>query len=184
MKLKNRFVWGITGSGDDINHIFQIVKTFSLEHPNVDVRVYISKSGQQVFSWYHLLDKIRSSFKKIKIEKSANIPFLAGELQSGKYDFMLVAPTTSNSTAKIALGIGDTMITNAVNMAVKAKVKVFVYPCEIGEKEKETILPNRDRLNLIIRELDKKYIKAIEKDPGIQVIRSIEGIKEVLKLYY
>jgi len=48
---------------------------------------------------------------------------------------MVVAPTTSNSTTKIALGIGNTLITNAVNMAVKANVPVYVYPCEVGETD-------------------------------------------------
>jgi archaeoflavoprotein AfpA len=184
MRLKNRFAWGVTGSGDEIREIFELLKSFAEEHPEVNVRVYLSKSGEQVLSWYRLLDELKSSFKKVRIESSSNVPFLAGELQSGKYDFLLVAPTTSNSTAKIALGIGDTMITNAVNMAVKARIPVYVYPCEAGEEEKETVLPSGKKLKLIIRDLDAKYINTLERAPGIQIIHSLDNIKVVLEKHY
>ena len=76
------------------------------------------------------------------------------------------------------------MITNAVNMAVKAKIPVYVYPCEVGEKEKITILPNGKTLKLIIRELDSEHIKTLEREPGISVIHSVEEITQILSKIY
>jgi archaeoflavoprotein AfpA len=181
--MNKKFVWGITGSGDEIKEILETMTHFKDTHTDIDIRVYLSNSAEQVLTWYKILDEIKNSFR-VKIETSPNTPFLAGEIQSGKYDFMLVAPTTSNSTTKIALGIGDSLITNAVNMAVKADVPVYVYPCEVGEKEKVTILPNGDELRLTIRDIDAKYIESLEKDPGISVIKNIKEIKEILKKYY
>ena len=183
LKLKKKFVWGITGSGDEIEKILDYMSHFKESHPDIDIRVYLSKSAEQVLTWYKLLDSIKTSYK-VKTETSPNTPFLAGEVQSGKYDFMLVAPTTSNSTTKIALGIGDTLITNAVNMAVKANVPVYLFPCEAGEEEKVTILPNGEELRLTIREIDAKYIEMLEKDPGIHVLRNINEIKQTLHKYY
>lgn len=183
MVLKKRFVWGITGSGHEIKEIFEVMKTFSEAHADVDVRVFLSKSGEQVLSWYRIVDEVKAVFK-LRVETSSNIPFLAGEVQSGKYDFMIIAPTTSNSSAKIALGIGDTMITNSVNMALKANIPVYVYPCEVGEKEKYTILPSGKKLRLITRELDARYIETLEKERGIYVIYSVDEIKETLESYY
>jgi archaeoflavoprotein AfpA len=182
--LKRKCVWGITGSGDEIREILEIMKNCSSLYPSVEIRVYISKAAEQVLQWYRILDQVKSTFKKVRVESNSNNPFLAGELQSGKYDFLIVAPTTSNSTAKMALGIGDTMITNAVNMAVKASVPVYVYPCEIGEKDKITVLPNEKKLSLIIRELDSAHIKTIEREPGITVIRSADEIKKVFSNTY
>ena len=181
--MKKKFVWGITGSGDEIEKIFETLTQFKESHPDIDIRVYLSKSAEQVLTWYKILDKIKANFK-VKIETSPNTPFLAGEVQSDKYDFMLVAPTTSNSTTKIALGIGDSLITNAVNMAVKADVPVYIYPCEVGEAEKVTILPNGDELRLTIRDIDAKYIEVLEKDPGIHVLKNIEEINQTLEKYY
>ncbi len=181
--MENKFAWGITGSGDEIKDILDVMIHFKENHPKVETRVYLSKSAQQVLTWYKIYDKITNTFK-VKIETNPNTPFLAGELQSGKYDFILIAPTTSNSTTKIALGIGDSLISNAVNMAVKAEVPVFVYPCEVGEEEKVTILPNGDELKLAIREIDARYIDVLEKDPGIHVLKNVVEIKQILNKYY
>jgi archaeoflavoprotein AfpA len=184
MNLQRKFVWGITGSGDNIFDILQIMKSLSKKFSSIDVRVYISKSGEQVLRWYRLLDDVKQTFKNVKIETSSNVPFLAGELQSGKYDFIIVAPTTSNTTAKIALGIGDTMITNAVNMATKAKVPVYVFPCELGEGETVTMLPNGKQLRLIIRDIDSKHIDTLEKSNEIAVLHSLDEIKRIVESYY
>jgi len=182
--MKKKFAWGITGSGDEIKEILETITKFNEDHPDVETRVFMSKSAEQVLAWYRILDKVKASFSRVRGESSPNTPFLAGELQAGKYDFLVVAPTTSNSTTKIALGIGDTLITNAVNMAVKANVPVLVYPCEVGEAEKVTILPNGDELKLSIREIDSKYIKMLEEDPGINVIHSIDELKQTLEKVY
>ena len=97
--MKNKFAWCITGSGDEIDQLLNSMMSFKESHQDIDIRVFLSKSAEQVLTWYKLNDKIRSRFK-VKTETSPNTPFLAGEVQSGKYDFMIVAPTTSNSTSK------------------------------------------------------------------------------------
>ena len=181
--MENRFAWCITGSGDEIEQIIELMIDFKEAHPKIDIRVFLSKSAEQVLTWYKLDEKIKTKFK-VKTENSPNTPFLAGEVQSGKYDLLIVAPTTSNSTTKIALGIGDSLITNAVNMAVKADVPVYVYPCEAGDGEKVTILPNGSELKLTVREIDANYIKMLELDPGIHVIKKINEIKQLLLEYY
>ena len=181
MKSKKRFAWGITGSGHELKDVFNIMKSFSIQNDDVDIRVFVSESGDYVLSKYGLDRELKKAFK-VKVESSPNVPFLAGELQSNKFDFLLVAPTSSNSTAKIALGIGDTLITNSVNMAVKAKVPVFVYPCEIFTQE--TLLPDGETLELMQRPVDKKHIDTIEQDNGIQVIYRKEEILGILSSFY
>jgi archaeoflavoprotein AfpA len=184
MSSKKRFAWGITGSGDDINKILDTMLSLKQKYSDIEIRVFISKSGEQVLRWYKLLEKIKNSFNRVQIESSPNTPFLAGELQSGKYDFFIIAPTTSNSTAKIAVGIGDTLITNSINMATKAGVPVFMLPCEVGEEETITILPNGKELKLKIREIDSKHIKEIKKMTEIQVLYSIEDIYKTVEKFY
>jgi archaeoflavoprotein AfpA len=182
--LKRKFAWGITGSGDEIQRILETMKVLKKKYPKVETRIYVSKSGEQVLKWYRLLDNIKQNFERVHIESNSNNPFLAGEVQSGKFDFLLVAPTTSNSTAKIALGIADTMITNSVNMAIKARIPVYLLPCEIGEEETVTILPNGKELKLKIRDIDSKYIQTLEKSGDIHVLRSIEDIRKMIENYY
>ncbi len=45
------------------------------------------------------MDDLKSNFN-VRIEIDANTQFLAGQLQVGRYDFLLIAPATSNTVAK------------------------------------------------------------------------------------
>lgn len=179
-----RVAWGITGSGDDIRAIIDSMLNAGRKFEYIDIRVYVSKAGEKVLRMYNLWDELWASFSKIHVEKSSNSPFLAGELQSGRYDFFLIAPTTSNTTAKIALGLGDSMISNAVNMAMKAGVPVYVLPCEIGEGSTETVLPDGRVLKLRIRDIDSEYIRSIESMEGVYIINNPQEIINIFKKYY
>lgn len=155
-----------------------------IEFRDVEIMVYISKAGEQVLKMYSILDVLTSYFKKVRVEKNSNTPFLVGELQTKKYDFMIVAPATSNTTAKIALGLGDTLITNAVSMATKAKIPVYILPCEIGESETTTLLPDGSMLELRIRKIDSKHIEELRKMDYITVIVSPSEILNIFAKNY
>jgi archaeoflavoprotein AfpA len=187
MDLENkvkRVAWGITGSGDEIRAIIDSMIEADKKFDDVEIRVYVSKAGEQVLRMYQLWDDLHASFNKTQVEKSSNLPFLPGELQSGRYDFFLIAPTTSNTTAKISLGLGDSLISNAVSMANKSGVPVYVLPCELGEGTTQTALPNGTILNLRIRERDTKHIQALSDMDGIFIIKSPREILEVFQKYY
>ena len=64
-------------------------------------------------------------------EQGASFP-KAGRFLLQKYDALIVTPATSNTTAKIACGIADTLVTNAVAQAVKGGVPVFIVPVDIA----------------------------------------------------
>ncbi len=185
LEIRNmKAAWGITGRGDDIRQILEAMKRVKEAYDQVDIRVYVSKSGEQVLRMYLLWDELTRSFGRVQVEKSPNTPFLAGDLQSGKYDFFIVAPTTSNTTAKIALGLGDSMISNAVNMATKAGVPVYILPCEIGEASTETVLPDGRVLKLRIRKIDSDHIKSLEALEGVHVLSDAREIIEVFEDNY
>ncbi len=47
--------------------------------------------------YYGISNDIESNFDRVWVEINANAPFLAGNIQLGKYEFMLIAPATSNT---------------------------------------------------------------------------------------
>jgi archaeoflavoprotein AfpA len=183
-KKVRRVAWGITGSGDDIKGIMDAMRTASERYPDVGIRVFLSKSGEQVQRMYLLYDELVGSFPRVQTEKTPNTPFLAGELQSLRYDFFIIAPTTSNTTAKISLGLGDSLISNAVSMATKVSVPVYVLPCEYGEGSTQTTLPDGSTLNLRIRERDAEHIRELDRMKGVFVIKSPQEILEVFDEHY
>ena len=176
--------WGITGSGDEIKEILDKMIDLRDKFRDVDIRVYVSKAGEQVLRMYSIFDDLQAAFPVVKVEKNSNIPFLIGELQSHKYDFMIVAPATSNTTAKMALGLGDSLISNAVNMATKAKIPVYVLPCEVGEGSTFTVLPDGSELELRIRKIDSKHIESLRSMEDVKVLEAPGDLKNIFYEYY
>ncbi|ENN95662.1 archaeoflavoprotein AfpA [Methanocaldococcus villosus KIN24-T80] len=122
-----KIAWGITGCGDKIEEVVNLMIKLKNKY-NLDIDVYTSKSGKVVLKWYKLWDLLKDEFYDVRVEVDANAPFLPGKLQTGKYDLFIVAPATANTVAKIAHCIADTLITNSVAQAVKAKVPVYIFP--------------------------------------------------------
>ena len=175
-----RIAWGITGCGDYLKESLDLMKDLAREH-NLDVRVYLSEAGEMVIKWYRLFNDLKNSFPKTYSEKSPNIPFLVGDLQLGKYDFLLITPSTSNTVAKIATGISDTLLTNATAQAMKAKVPVYIFPVDQRKGEVTTDLPDGMKLTLSMRDFDIEDLDKLRKMPGITVLAHPDEIREVIK---
>ena len=177
-----RIAWGITGCGDKIEKVVDTM--IDLKNKlDLDVDVYASKSARMVLKWYKLWDKLIGEFQEIKVEVDANNPFLAGKLQSGKYDVFIVAPATANTVAKIAHCIADTLITNSVAQAIKAGVPVYIYPPDNKVGELETILPGGKTLKLRIRKEDVENVNKLRKMEGITVLDTVEDIRRAILKY-
>ncbi len=177
---ETKIAWGITGAGDKILEIKEIFEDLNTKE-NLEFHVFVSKSGEKVLEMYQIKDELKESFDQFSIEKSSNVPFLAGGLQTGEYDGLIIAPASSNSIAKISNGIGDTLLTNSAIMAMKSLNPVFVLPTDYKAGTHETELPNGDKIEVRVREEDVKNVEKIEKMDNIQVIEEPEKIKNSVK---
>lgn len=176
-----RIAWGITGCGDYLKVSIDLMKELTKEH-NLDVKVYLSKAGEMVVKWYKLFDELKTSFPKTYVEKSSNIPFLVGDLQLGKFDFLLIMPSTSNTVVKIATGISDTLLSNAAAQAMKGKVPVYIFPADQKKGDIVTDLPSGKKLTLTIRDVDIEAVNKIRKMQGITVIGHPDEIRDIIKV--
>jgi archaeoflavoprotein AfpA len=185
IKKKLKIAWGITGSGDRLEEIVDVMKKAknSYQHA-VDVRVYLSKAGEQVTKWYKLFDGLKQNFDKLYVEAGPNSPFLAGDLQLGKFKFLLLAPATSNTVAKIASGIADSLLSNSAIMALKGFTPVYVLPSDYREGTVETKLPDGRRLKVRVRKEDAENSQRLADMNGLSVIENPEQILEVFKKHF
>ena len=182
---KRKVAWGITGSGDRLSETIDIMKRLKEEyHHEVDVRVYLSKAGEQVAKWYKLYDRLKQNFERVWVEFNANSPFLAGDLELGKFEFLLIAPATSNTVAKIAVGITDTLLCNSAIMALKAFVPVFVMPSDYKEGTLVTRLPNGKDLRLRVRKEDAENTRKLSLMENMFVLEKPEAICDVFKKHF
>jgi archaeoflavoprotein AfpA len=182
---KCKVVWGITGGGDRIAEIVKVMVELKNQYVSeVDVHVFVSKSGAMVLRFYKLFDVLRQEFSHFSVEVNANAPFLASWLQSGKYDFMLVAPMSSNSVAKIVNGIGDTLITNSVIMSLKTFGTVYVLPTDYKEGIIATVIPNGKTISLQVRKEEVEQTRRLGQMAGVHVIEIPEKIRDVFAEHY
>lgn len=175
-----KIAWGITGCGDRIKESVEIMKEVAGEN-EISVDVFLSRAGEMVVKWYRLFDELKTSFPGMLIEKSSNVPFIIGDLQSGKYEFLLIMPSSSNTVAKIAVGISDTLLTNAVAQAMKAGVPIYIFPVDQAKGKIITELPNGRKLTLSIRDVDIEAVDKLRKMSGITVMARPDEIREIVK---
>jgi archaeoflavoprotein AfpA len=182
---RRKIAWGITGSGDRIVETVEVMKEIQKKYDDVlDVRVFVSKAGEQVIKYYKLFNDLEKNFDKVWVEINANSPFLAGQLQVRRYEFLLLAPTTSNTVAKISLGLADTLLSNAAIMAQKAFVPTYIMPCDYKPGIITTILPDGSEMKLRIRKEDAQHVESLRKMDDITVIETPQEIPAVFERYF
>ena len=145
-----KIAWGITGAGHLLQDSVDKLEELSKEH---EVTVLLSGAGEEVVKMYGLFDRIENItggyYRELVFDDEQKSSFpLTGRFSLGKYDLLVVSPTTSNTIAKIVNGIADNLITNAVAQAGKGRIKTLIIPVDIDEGDIETVLPSKLELEL------------------------------------
>ncbi|MCS7117029.1 MAG: archaeoflavoprotein AfpA [Nitrososphaerota archaeon] len=175
-----RIAWGITGSGHFLSETVNVMKEIVKEE-NVKVTIFLSKAAVMVVKWYKVWNDLESISPRVLIERDANSPFIAGALQTGKYDLLLIAPASANTVAKIVYGIADTLITNTVALAQKGGMNVYILPTDQESGSIITTLPSGEKLKLIMREVDVENVNKLRSMKGIVVLKRPDEIKDIVK---
>ncbi len=132
-----KIAWCITGAGHFLKESFQVFKKLK-GTTDLKITTFISCAGEEVIRMYGLQSELSSIscgsyLEEIFFEREQGASFpKTGRLLLQKYDALIVTPATSNTTAKLAYGIADTLVTTAVCQAVKGGVPVFIVPVDIS----------------------------------------------------
>jgi flavoprotein len=95
--------------------------------PGVDL--LLSAAAQEVLPMYgHTMDKLRQRFRLVLDKTASAVP--VGQLYAHAWHTVIVAPATSNSVAKCAFGISDTLPTNMFAQAGKLGIPSIVFACD------------------------------------------------------
>ena len=181
--MPSKIVWGITGSGDLISEIFEVMEEISKMN-RLKITAVLSKAAVTVLKWYKLNESLDRIADRILVEKDANTPFIVGPLQTGEYDALIVAPATANTVAKIVNGIADTIITNSVSQTNKTHVDIYILPVDQKMGTTTTILPGGKKLDLSMRDVDVENTNRLRKMKGIVVLEKPKGIKSIVDRYH
>jgi dihydromethanopterin reductase (acceptor) len=118
-----RFAWAVTGSGHFLDESIAIARCL----PEVDL--FLSDAAEEVLPLYGMrLEALRADFRVLRDKSASAVP--VGRLYADCYHTVVVAPATSNSVAKCALGISDTLPTNMFAQAGKLGIPSIVFACD------------------------------------------------------
>ena len=174
-----RLAWGITGAGDKLAETIEVMK--QIQEKGYVIDVFVSKEGETVLKWYKQFEDVNTSFNSCKVESGPNAPFILGDLQTGKYDALIISPATANTVAKIVVGIGDTLLTNAVAQTAKTDTPIYIYPVDQKKGEIKTQAPNGREFTLKMREIDIENTKKLKKMENITVVKAPEKLMKYFK---
>ena len=120
---RKRFAWAVTGSG----HFLEESLALAARLPDVDL--YFSAAAEEVLPMYgRAIDEFRAGFRVFRDKTASAVP--VGALYEETYHTVVVAPATSNTVAKCALGISDTLPTNMFAQAGKLGIPSLVFACD------------------------------------------------------
>jgi flavoprotein len=128
--------------------------------PAVDL--FLSAAAEEVLPLYQLpLAGLRERFRIFRDKTASGVP--VGMLYSDVYHTVVVAPATSNTVAKCAFGISDTLPTNMFAQAGKLGIAGIVFACDTepvvvtrSPHDWVTLRPRRIELDNVarLREID------------------------------
>lgn len=139
---KQRIAWAITGSGHYLRECLEII------HKLEDVDLFLSKAAAEILQQYGYEHNVGRVFQ----DKTASaVP--VEMFYHGVYHTVVIAPTSSNTVAKMVAGISDNLVTNIFAQAGKCRVPCIVFACDT-EPEIDTEAPRENMVKVYPRRID------------------------------
>jgi flavoprotein len=166
-----RFAWAITGSG----HLLAESLALARRLPTVDL--FLSAAAEEVLPMYGFrLEALREHFRVFRDRTASAVP--VGTLYAEHYHTLVVAPATSNTVAKCALGLSDTLPTNMFAQAGKLGIPGLVFACDT-EPVVVTRAPH-DWVTLRPRRIEFENVERLRAIDHCRVVCSIAELEAAL----
>ena len=168
---RSRFAWCITGSGHFLDESLAVAARL----PQVDL--FLSAAAEEVLPIYqHTMDALRGRFRIFRDKTASAVP--VGTLYTDVYHTVVVAPATSNTVAKCALGISDSLPTNMFAQAGKLGIPGIVFACDT-EPVVITKAPH-DWVTLRPRRIELENVERLKSIDHARVVSSPAELEQAL----
>lgn len=166
-----RFAWALTGSG----HMLEESLALAARLPRVDL--FLSAAAEEVLPRYGMaLESLRERFRVFRDKTASAVP--VGALYEERYHTLVVAPATSNTVAKCAFGISDTLPTNMFAQAGKLGIPGLVFACDT-QPVVVTRAPH-DWVTLRPRRLELDNVERLRAVDHCRVLCSLDELEAAL----
>ncbi len=166
-----RFAWCVTGSG----HMLEESLALALRLPGTDL--FLSRAAEEVLPLYGWsLERLRQHFRVVRDNSASGVP--VGMLYHGLYHTVVIAPATSNTVAKCAFGISDTLPTNMYAQAGKQCIPGIVFACDT-EPTVITQAPD-EWVELRPRAIELENVARLARFADTTLVATLEGLEAAL----
>ena len=163
----------MTGSGHYLDECLEIIRDFQ------DVDLFYSSAGEEVLRMYGHDPKAINKQGRVYRDRAASSPPV-GLFYRGDYHTLVVAPATSNTVAKMVLGLSDGLISNVYAQAGKCGIPSIVLACDT-EPEMDTPAPDRI-VKVWPRKIDLEHTHKLATYEGTTVVENPEKLLSALKI--
>ena len=161
----------MTGSGHGLEECLALAARL----PQVDL--FLSAAAEEVLPLYGLpVDELKKRFRVFRDKSASSVP--VGMLYGDVYHTVVVAPATSNTVAKCAYGISDTLPTNMFAQAGKLGIPGIVFACDT-EPVVVTKSPH-DWVSLRPRRIELDNVERLRAIDFCQVVCSPDELEALL----
>ncbi len=166
-----RFAWCVTGSG----HMLEESLALAQQLPRTDL--FLSRAAEEVLPLYGWpLERLREHFRVLRDNSASGVP--VGMLYHGLYHTVVIAPATSNTVAKCAFGISDTLPTNMYAQAGKQCIPGIVFACDT-EPTVITQAPD-EWVELRPRQIELENVARLARFANTTLVATLDGLKAAL----
>ena len=161
----------MTGSG----HYLEESMALASRLPAVDL--FLSAAAEEVLPLYKLrIEELKKHFRVLRDRTASGVP--VGMLYEDIYHTVVVAPATSNTVAKCAYGISDSLPTNMFAQAGKLGILGLVFACDT-EPVVVTKSPH-DWVTLRPRRIELENVERLRQIDFCQVVSSPKELEAAL----
>lgn len=169
---KPRLAWAVTGSGHYLKECLEIVREMD------EVDLFYSRAGEEVVRMYGYDPKSLVPEGRVYRDRAASSPPV-GLFYRGDYHTLVVAPATSNTVAKMVLGLSDTLVTNVYAQAGKCRIPSIVLACDT-ESEVDTPAPDRI-VRVWPRKVDLEHTEKLKTYEATTVVEDSDQLYKALQ---
>lgn len=164
--------WVITGAG---HFLRETVDLLTKDLTDLEIDIWLTSAAEEVAPRYGVMRGLEASPHNICRGSGASAPGII-HFSSGRYKTIVIAPATSNTIAKCALGIADSLASTYFAQADKCGVRSIFLPTD-SESEIVTITPSGKKLSITSRPIDIKHLDDLSKFDRVSVAKSIDELK-------
>ena len=166
---KQRLAWALTGSGHYLKECLEIIDRL----PDVDL--FLSKAAAEILQQYGYQHNVGRVFQ----DKTASaVPV---ELfYHGVYHTVVIAPTSSNTVAKMVCGISDNLVTNIFAQAGKCRVPTILFACDT-EPELESDAPRDNVVKVYPRRIDLENMEKLKTFEETTVVADMSELEAAIR---